>query len=306
MPSWNVLKTITILAILISILPMSFASFPYSADWLKYADMRLIYEIDVSDIPNNDPNVYVIVDIDPAIIQSFIDRWSDVCDEANKYGWFYPTFTYASTINKGQRMLKVVEYNNWQTFTVGSCGSVELPTRFVLLLPDGVLDGGIDYQYVTHYVYAYFKYPYVEDFYDNPVGLAPEEYELHGSAVVAYRKDWPRGHHIDDFGCSIKLPYQFTVDLSKPFLICYRSGVEDGYFTLHVRVPLSEHEFRLQGVAEKCANISWLLRSRGESGTVEIYYIVVRPHRTIWTNWSYLDYFWLIPPNVFDRAAYGK
>ena len=295
-----------LLAFALLLLPTGFASFPYSADWLKYADMRIIYEINTSDIPNNEPNIYVTVDIDPSTLQSFIDRWSDVCDPADRYDWFYPTFTYASTINKGQRMLKVVEYNNWQTFTVGSCGSVELPTRFVLLLPDGVLDGGIDYQYVTHYVYAYFKYPFVDDFYDDPVGSAPEGYELiSGSTnVVEYKKHFPIGHRLNYVASRVRTPRQFTVDLSKPFLFCYQIRV-DGSPIIILKVPPNEYSFRLrEGVG--CTNLSALLRSKGESGTITVSYLDLSAGYIGLPSYALVDYIWILPQSVYRRVAYGS
>jgi len=297
---------LALLAFLLLLLPAGFAAFPYNAKWLKYADMRLVYKIDISGVTSNEPNIYVTVDIDPTVIQEYIDSWGNICDEANKYDWFYPTFTYASTQNSSQRMLKVVEYNNWQTFTVGTCGSIELPTHFVLLLPDGVLDGGGDYQYIDHYVYAYFKYPYADDFYDNPVGYAPDEYYVvSGSPIIEYTKSWPRGHYLNHFGARVRIPRTFTVDLSKPFLFCYSGAADSGGPTIYVKVPPNEYRFDLPS-GEKCTNISTLLRNQGLSGTVDITYIDLSYYGWGIVNWAYLDYVWPIPQSVFRRILYGS
>ena len=159
------------LLLLAVLAPSALAAFPFSAPWLPYADARFVYQLDTSTITNNSPNIYATIDINVAWLQSYINKWSMICDASGKYDWFYPTFTYASTQNTSERMLEVVSAENWQTFTVGSCGEVNLPTRFVVKLPNGVLDGDQNFNQYDHYVYVYFKKPYSEDFYDDFAGI---------------------------------------------------------------------------------------------------------------------------------------
>jgi hypothetical protein len=155
--------------------PTVLAAMPYSADWLQYSPERIVYEIDTSQISDNSANIYVKVTIPQSTMQEYIDKWSDFCDPTNTYPWFRPAFAYASTNNQTERMLKIVSESNSVSFTVGNCGTVNIPLTYVVELPNGVLDGANLYGNYQHYIYAYFKYPYVFDFETmQATGMLPQ------------------------------------------------------------------------------------------------------------------------------------
>ena len=297
-----------ILVVLVA--PVVHAAFPYNADWLNYADKRIVYQLDVSNVGTNEPDIFVSLTIDTQTLQDFIDRWDTFCDEAGRYDWFYPTFTYASTANTAQRMLKVIEYKNWQTFTVGSCGSVSLPTEFTLQLPNA-LDGEEYFQGHTHYIFAYLKYPYTDDFYDNPVGFPPEEYNIDdGDPHITYNSEFGKGHTLNYPHSVLWYPREISADLSKPLYYCYHTCAEYGAKVAVVLPDGSEEVFDIprsgscRYAIPSCMDISSILRARGYSGTQTL---KIRPScREGWSGWAYLYYVWIIPQQVYDKIIYGK
>jgi len=306
-----------ILVVLVA--PVVHAAFPYNADWLNYADKRIVYQLDVSNVSSNEPDIYVTININTQTLQEFIDKWSNVCDEIGRYDWFYPTFTYASTRNENQRMLEVVTYDSWQTFTVGSCGSVELPTRFVVKLPNGVLDGEDYFQSHTHYVYAYLKYPYADDFYDNPVGTPASEYALvSGGMIVEFNSEYLAGHRLNinngdsdkGAGTRIRWQRQITADTSRPLPMCFKYYDAVTWLTLRMDIMLDNGEKVEYILAESevhtCIDISGILKSRGHTGTVTVEYIdLYYLDDTFPTYKVIFDYLWIIPQEVYREALYS-
>jgi len=222
-------RTTTTLAAIFALMLIhtAYAAFPYNATWLNYADKRLVYQIDTSGVASNTANIYVTLDVNETFLQDFIDRWSAYCDPQGVYPWFYPTFAYASTADTTERMVEVVSFANFQTFTVGSCGTVELPTRFTVKLPNGVLDGGDNYAMHSHYIYAYLKYPYVYDGYESLVGQPPIIMS-DGSAVIEFSSTFGIGHYYRVDG-ALDVNTSVAIDTSKRNYLCYYVyDVDDG------------------------------------------------------------------------------
>jgi len=292
-----------VFALMLVLLPLGFATFPYGVDWLPYADTRLIYQIDVTGLSNQD--VYAIIDVDANFIQDYINRWSSICDPSNKYDWFWPTFTYASTYNNTQRMLEVVSRDNWQTFTVGSCGTIDLPTRFVVKLPNGVLDGDQYFTAYEHYIYVYYKKPFSDDFYDNTLGV--DEYA--GSAQLKFSSQFPKGYYFYGIGCSINflernVSLYIDLDDGIPSVICsYSSGYDPPRMAVRV---LGNYYEVLVGGGQKCANIEEALRNAGLSGTVLIEAVDLSTraegycdaHTSFW-------WWWFIPDSIIKDALWS-
>ena len=296
------LEMLLLLAVLTLFTSTVFAAFPYSAPWLKYADMRIIYEVNTASITQNEANIYVTIDIDPQTLQSYINKWSMICDASGKYDWFYPTFTYASSYNTTERMIQVVSAENWQTFTVGSCGEVNLPTRYVVKMPNGVLDGNADYGSYTHYIYAYLKKPFSEDFYDDYSGI--DEYS--NSVSLNFSNTFGQGYYaiVKEASSPSYRSAGITVDLNSntPSVLCYYvSPVTDDYVRVYFKVS-STTVYRGLISGEYCFNIEPLLRSSGLSGKVTIDEIGIASDAYLVDEGIKWYWYWLIPDSIIQQA----
>ncbi|NPA97987.1 MAG: hypothetical protein GXO43_01275 [Crenarchaeota archaeon] len=303
------LRHIALLVMIAIIAKTAYAAFPYSAQWLQYADERIVYQIDTSKITSNTATIYVELNIDPTTLQNYINKWSAYCDPAGRYDWFYPTFTYASTQNQSERMAKIVKYYGWRTFTVGSCGDVNLPTSFIIEIPNGTLDGGSSFSNYQHYIYAYLKYPYSDDFSDNPIGYPPEEYNSTTTRSISFNSSFGRGNMLDALGSPEVRDLSIDVDLSstKPLYICVGQG---NYFCVNEKYYLvtDSGQSILLGASSGyvCYNATRILRNAGLSGVVHIKELRMEQGYCGCTYCSGKIYWWwIIPQETYRQIMYG-
>lgn len=288
-------------AIILVVLSSAYAAFPYNAQWLNYADKRIIYKIDTSTVTNNTADIYVTVSIDPTELQSFIDRWASFCDPNGVYPWFYPTFAYASTANNDERMAQVVEFKGWQTFTVGSCGTVDLPTQFVVKLPNGVLDGGSNFASYSHYLYAYLKYPYTWDFYDA-IGPTPPSY-ISGAGTIGFSTSFGIGHSLS-YPSRASFDTSIAIDTSKPAYFCGYVPDPPAMLAFYIDDLSTKVSFSTfpNLVKSSCWDITSAIIGAVGTGT----HTIIRVE--LWDAYgdpNGLYYLWIIPADVYDHI-YGR
>ena len=298
----NILKTMTLLLVAAFILTTyAYADFPYNIQWLQYANERVIYQINTSDINSNTANIYVTVNIDPTTLQNYINKWSSYCDPEDHYDWFYPTPFYVSTSNKTPRRVEITSFANWQTFNVGSCGTVDLPTQITVKLPNGILDGGDNYANYTHYIVLYFKYPYTEDAADNLSTIPPEEYNIlseysvNNTGTLVFG---PTGRYRSTQDCGVRATRKIdmVVNLSDktPVMVCANMGSPGAFGDMPSCISFHTSDgttINIDHIGLHCYDLRDLLASKGLSGTVTIDSIEVGNAVIYW--------YWVVPQNVY-------
>lgn len=297
------------LIVALFVVPSASAAFPYNAPWLPYADARLVYEVNTAGITSNTADIFVEINIDPVWLQNYVNRWSSICDPAGKYDWFWASFAYASTFDTTERMIEVVSRGGWQTFTVGTCGDVNLPTYYVVRMPNGVLDGNANFANYQHYVYVYFKKPFSEDFYDNDIGL--DEY-FGASAAGPYFYNTFGWGYVYRVGGLVERNVNITVVLGDgiPSVVCefgrdvdpvispldrFRIVVRVGSNTYIVLNPTG-------GTKQVCTDIEKTLVNAGLSGTVAISSIGMSVD-----DGYHAEHFWwwFIPDSIIKEALWS-
>ena len=271
----SILKATALLFVAAFILTtFAYADLPYSIQWLQYANERIVYQVNTSDINSNTANIYVTLNIDPTTLQNYINKWSDYCDPSGYYPWFYPTFTYASTANQTPRFAQTISYTNYQTFNIGSCGTVDLPTTYTVKLPNGILDGGDNYASYQHYIYANLKTPYTYDFSDVLPDTVPPYLS---NASITYHFDPNNGVFLSSPSITGDyLEIQRTVDTTKPFYICTKMS-KSGQLIPEIwgRLCINDTNCANYGgdalVGEHCVDVSSVLHNLSDSTNTQLY-----------------------------------
>lgn len=284
-----------------------YAAFPNSATWLPYADLRLIYQIDTSSITENTANIYATISVDLTTLQNYINKWSSYCDPSGVYPWFYPTILYASTNNKNLRMVKIVEMSNTQTFNVGSCGSVELPTTFKVLLPNGVLDGGSNFGNYQHYLFVNYKYPYFYDFEDAfPPTIPPYIFDS-DSGTINYSNSFEWGYYINPSPPRLHVLINKTINTSDEgkYVLC-AYAVDDGEYHKDVWLSVELQDGNRYSLSpafngKMCIDIARALKQKVGDGTYDVKGVGVYDD----AGGVNILWIWYLPKSIYEVLRSG-
>jgi len=188
-------------------------------------------------------------------------------------------------------MIKIVAAYDYHTFTVGSCGDVNLPTKFTLSI--GTLDGGSSFTNYQHYIYAYLKYPLSDDFYDNWNGIAPE--------YTTYQQTYFGSAFGQGYAANFTLEQNIPIStsLQNPAIVCI-SGIATDSLTstaLGLKIYYSTSSGETGNITvTHCANITKRIIDAIGSDPASITITKIQPYTYAYTTDDYHCYwYWIIP-----------